>query len=168
MDSFKIGDIVVYGHCGICRIDAVESKCFDKKSEDYYVLSVMHNKNSKLFVPVNNEKLTANMRVPMTKEEIDSLLAGDNNYDVQWIDDKKSRPQYFKEIIRSGDKNKIMAMLRCIYRKKQELLSKHKTLPSGDERILNETEKLLNEEFAYALGIEADEVEDYIGQRIKI
>ncbi len=167
MNSFNIGDYVVYGHSGVCRIDRIESRCFDKKSEDYYVLAVLHNQNSTVFVPVNSEALTINMRPPMTKEEIDTLLACGADEDVVWIDDKKERPKYIKEIISSGDKRRMLAMMKILFERKQDLMSKHKALPSGEERALADLEKLIYEEFSFVLGIGIDDVEQYIVERIR-
>ena len=167
MNSYKINDCVIYGRSGVCRIEDIESRSFDGRSGDYYVLKPLGNKNATVYVPCDNEKLTKLMRPPLSKAEIDELLSGVGEYRTEWIDDKKERPIYFKNIIGGGDIKQILSLMRCIYLKKQELIAKNKSLPIADERLLSDTEKLINEEFAYALGIDCSEVSEYISQKVE-
>lgn len=165
--SFSIGECVIYGHSGVCRIDEVVTREFDGKKQDYYLLRPVAHNNATVFVPCDNEKLLANMHYPVSREEIDTLLTEVDDAGIEWIDDKKERPAFFKAIMQSGDKKQILRVIRCIYLKKQELLNSNKSLPATDERILQELERLINDEFSYSLGISADEVSGYIADKVK-
>lgn len=166
MNSFKINDCVIYGRSGVCRIDDIEQRSFDGKSGSYYVLKPIGNRNATIYVPCDNEKLAKLMRRPLSKSEIDELLSGVGEYHTEWIDDKKERPIYFKNIIGGGNIKQILSLMRCIYLKKQELIAKNKSLPIADERLLSDTEKLINEEFAYSLGIDCSKVSEYISEKV--
>lgn len=55
--TYKEGDIVVYGSQGICRITGTEKMRVGGKSTVYFILNPVYRKNSKIFVPSDNEKL---------------------------------------------------------------------------------------------------------------
>lgn len=165
--SFCIGECVMYGHSGVCRIDEIVTREFDGKNQDYYLLRPVAHNNATVFVPCDNEKLVSNMRYPISCEEIDILLSELDSCSIDWIEDKKERPAFFKAIMQSGDRKQILRVIRCIWLKKQELLSSNKSLPATDDRILQECERMIYDEFSYSLGISLDEVSVYIADRIK-
>lgn len=165
--GYNIGECVVYGHSGVCRIDEIVTREFDGKKQNYYLLRPIAHSNATVFVPCDNEKLVSNMRYPISSDEIDRLLNDVDSDSTEWIDDKKERPAFFKAVMQSGDKKQILRVIRCIYLKKQELMNSNKSLPSTDERILQELERMINDEFSYSLGISADEVSGYIAGKVK-
>lgn len=165
--SFNIGECVIYGHSGVCRIEEIVTREFDGKKQDYYLLRPVAHNNATVFVPCDNEKLVANMRYPLTSQEIDRLLSEVDSDSIEWIEDKKERPAFFKAVMQSGDKKQILRVIRCIYLKKQELLHCNKSLPATDDRILQECERMIYDEFSYSLGINSDEVSGYIADKIK-
>ena len=56
MRSYQIGDVVVFGAEGLCRIEDITEKKFGKEIIQYYVLKQLMRGNSVNYVPVNNEK----------------------------------------------------------------------------------------------------------------
>lgn len=71
--TFKEGDVVVYGSQGICRITGTEKMRVGGKSTIYFILHPVYRKNSKIFVPSDNEKLMEKMHSVIEKDEIDEL-----------------------------------------------------------------------------------------------
>ena len=69
--TFKEGDVVVYGSQGICRITGTEKMRVGGKSTVYFILNPVYRKNSKIFVPSDNEKLMEKMHSVIEKDEID-------------------------------------------------------------------------------------------------
>lgn len=167
---FAKGEYVVYGTNGICLIEDIRLMRFalDTKKSDYYILRPVGNDTSTIYVPMNNEKLVGRMRPIMTKDEIDSLLLGMRDKEIEWESDRRARGELFHEILIKGVTQKLLLMIRCIYMKKRALIPLGKRLPTTDENILKSAEKLVEEEFAYALGISAADVGKYIRKLLEV
>lgn len=132
----------------------------------YYILRPVGNHSSTLYVPMDNEKLIAKMRDVLTKQQIDDMLSGIRDKVIDWQSDKKKRAEEFKQIMRDKNQEELLTLVGCIYMKKQELLAAGKKLNFTDENILQEAEKYIYEEFAFALNIPVCDVSDYIQQNI--
>lgn len=57
----------------------------------------------------------------MTKNEIDELLIGMRDKELQWENDRRYRSENFHEILSKGVTQEMLLMIRCIYMKKREL-----------------------------------------------
>lgn len=165
--TFDIGEYVVYGHSGVCRIEEKVTREFDGQKHDYFLLKLVPDNNSTLFVPCDNEMLLSNMRYPLTRDETDSLLSEVDEQKVEWIEDKRERGSYFRTIMQDGNPKQLLRTIRCIYLKKQELINKNKALPGADEKMLQDCERLISNEFSYSLGIETGKVSEYIAAVIQ-
>ena len=92
---FQIGDVVLYGIQGICKINGIEVKQLGKTALDYYALTPIFNENTILFVPVDNEKLTSKMQKILTKKEAKQLIEAAGEIAVLEIcDESAKREQY--------------------------------------------------------------------------
>lgn len=162
--DFQVGRHVAYGTNGICLIEDIKPMKFTAgmKEKTYFILNPEGNSTSKVFVPTDNDKLMSKMRKIMSKEEIDDLLLGLRGKELEWEKDRRFRSENFHEILAKGVTEEMLLMIRCIYMKKQELASAGKNLPATDANTLKTAEKLVEEEFAYTLGIKPSEVSKYI------
>ncbi len=159
---FSLGDIVMYGTSGACKILAEEEKEFFGKSEPCFVLESVFQNKIRIFVPKQNELLMSRMRKPLTKKEATAMLKNlPDAYEVYPVSDIE-RKQMYSEILASGDQEKIIAIIKTIKNKKIEQIENKKKLHQCDEVILREAKKLIHDEFALALGIERDKIEEYI------
>ena len=138
--TFKEGDVVVYGSQGICRITGTEKMRVGGKSTVYFILNPVYRKNSKIFVPSDNEKLMEKMHSVIEKDEIDELIRNAAEDTSEWI--------------------------KTIRLHKTEREESGKRLHQSDEAFLKEAEALIYEEFAVVLGIEPVKVLDYIMDEI--
>lgn len=162
------GDTVVYGNNGICRVDDIQNMTFpgERKPRPYFVLRPINSKNSVLFVPRDNEALCSKMRAVLSKHQIDTMLSHLSQEEAPWIADKNERFERFHQTLRQGIHEELLAMIRCIHLHKQELAGMNRKLTSSDDSILQTAEKLVREEFAYALEIPQEEVGGYIRSRL--
>ena len=71
---FNIGDMVVYGSQGVCKIDAIQEKQIGKAVMNYYVLKPVFNENTSVFVPVENATLTSKMQDLLTRSQAKELI----------------------------------------------------------------------------------------------
>ena len=150
---FKTEDTVLYSSRGICKIT--------DKSENFYTLSPIYGKDIIIRVPYEAE---SKMKKVLSKEEIDAMIKSIG--DMEWISDDKERQIQFKKILLSGDRQKIISLIRLIYLHQKELKRSNKKFHIADERIFKEAEALLYDEFAYVLNIKRENVIKYIGDII--
>lgn len=156
---YKIDDVVMYKNSGVCEITDITPKKFIDKEIDYYVLKLIYNDKSVIYCPVGNED---KLRKIITKEKIDEILSNLKDYKIKWIENKNLRIDEYNKIIKEGNQEKLIGLIRAIHLIKDERKKNGKKLNLVDERAMNEAEKLINQEFGYALNIAPDEVKDYI------
>ncbi|MDO4486835.1 MAG: CarD family transcriptional regulator [Bacillota bacterium] len=166
--TYEKGNYVVYGTEGICVIDDITEMSFMAGMEKsrYYVLKPEGSNGSKVYVPAENENLMSKLRPLMTKQELDMLLTGMRDKELEWEKDKRLRTELFHGIMAKGVTESLLLMIRCIYLKKNELENKGRKLPASDGNTLKTAEKLVEEEFACVLGIEKKDVGSYIRRMI--
>ena len=163
-NGFDIGEYVSYGINGMCNIEDIRPMQLSQSVEKmmYYILRPESNPKSTIFVPVNNQKLVSKMREPMTKDEINAMLVRMKDRTLEWEKDVRFRTESFHEILNNGVNQDLILMIRCLHRKRQELVQLRKKLPARDSNTLKTAERLVEEEFAHVLHIKCEEVSDYI------
>ena len=163
-NGFDIGEYVSYGINGMCNIEDIRPMQLSQSVEKmmYYILRPESNPKSTIFVPVNNQKLVSKMREPMTKDEINAMLVRMKDRTLEWEKDVRFRTESFHEILNNGVNQDLILMIRCLHRKRQELVQLGKKLPARDSNTLKSAERLVEEEFAHVLHIKCEEVSDYI------
>ena len=168
MTNFEKSDYIVYDNAGVCLIEDITAKKFDYWDSERlcYVLRPISSSSSMVFVPVDNEKLTKKMRRIMSKEEIDTILDNLRTRCIIWENDRRRRMEHFKEILSAKNQQDMLLLASCIYAKKKELSSIGKKLSSSDEMILKETERFVNEEFAFSLKLSTGQVAEYIQAKL--
>ena len=163
-NGFDIGEYVSYGNNGMCNIEDIRPMQLSQSVEKmmYYILRPESNPKSTIFVPVNNQKLVSKMRELMTKDEINAMLVRMKDRTLEWEKDVRFRTESFHEILNNGVNQDLILMIRCLHRKRQELVQLGKKLPARDSNTLKTAERLVEEEFAHVLHIKCEEVSDYI------
>ena len=161
------GEYVVYCSSEICRIDGKVKKCFNGvDQQDYFKLVPIDQKKSSYYIPCSS--LSGKTRPLLTRDQILGLIDNMGTGDLsQWCDDKKERKSQFEKVLHSNDHRKLMSMIGTIYLKREQQESKGKKLLAADERAINEAEHLINREFAFVLGMQENEVENFIRNRLK-
>ena len=163
---YRQGDQVVYGIHGVCRIHEISKQLVNRKRVEYYVLVPLNQPDARFFVPTQNQAAASKMRPILTKQEIAALLILDAMEDDCWIDDENQRKQYYRELIVSGDRAKLICMIRSLYIHKENQIKQGRKFHLCDENFLRDAEKLLSSEFAFVLGITQNEVSKYIQDRL--
>ncbi len=163
---FEKEQYVVYGKMGVCRVMDRQRLSFGGEKEEYYILAPMRDPRSLVYVPCANETLVARLRPLLTGDEIDNILSCVAQVDIPWTEDRGERASQFRAIISDGDRREIVRLVRCLYAKKQEKAAAGKKLSAADEAFLQECIRLIEEEFVLALGISAEQVGNYIRERV--
>ncbi len=161
--SFSIGDYVIYRNAGVCRIDCIENKTFDDvKYEDYFRLVPIGNESASYYVPLS--MASVRIRKPLTKEEIDVAIKSGCSEEITLTRDSRERKSTIDAILKSNDYSKIIALIKTIYDYTVSCRNSGKKVLVSDENALRNAENLLYPEFSFVLGIEENEVKDYIGR----
>ncbi len=163
--NFSVGDYVMYGTSGVCRLEGVEKRNFDGQHElEYLILLPVSSSSSKYYIPV--QSMENKIRHLLSKEEINSLIDEMPETEGIWYADNNERKAVFNSIIKSDDYKKIISMTKSLHDHKIKKISGGKKLNASDENLMKKAEDLMYQEFAQVLGIRKDEVEQYIINRI--
>ena len=162
--KYKIGDNVIYKNSGICCVCDVKEMSFTTPEKKlYYVLSPVYSKGSHTYVPA---ELEDSMRDIICKEEAEKAISSFSSIELEWIPEIKARAEYLNSVIANFNRAEILAVVKMLSEHKKECESKRKKMYASDSKILNIAEKMIRDEFAFVLGIEREEVFDYIKNAI--
>lgn len=165
---FKVGDYIVHGRNGVCKV--VDITHIDisgaDKNQLYYTLVPMKSEDSKIFYPVDSDKVI--MRPIVSREEVDNIVSEIEDIQPMWIDNDRQREEKYKEAICSCDCQQLICIIKTLYARNQERIAQGKRITYVDDRYLKEAKQNLHDEFSIALGIKPTEVEKYIEEHIKL
>ncbi len=156
-----IDSILMYGS-RICKVADICEKLFGKIKKEYYILVPVFDTKNTIYVPKDNPDLVGKMRDILTVFEIDKLILEVKDKKAIWFEDSKQRPLKCKEIFETGDREKIILVIKGLNEHKKALEKVGKNLHSSDEIMLQRAQKSIYEEFAFVLNIEPNEVENYL------
>jgi CarD family transcriptional regulator len=164
---FEITDIVIHPTSGICKIEDIREEAFGKLGKHtYYVLSPLYeNNHTVIYIPVDG---SIELRKVLSKENIKDIIKRVNLNNQLWIENDHKRAEKFNNILRSGNQSQIIELIVEIYMKQEEKAKEGKKLHVSDIRILDEAQKMVHQEFAYALNIELDKIGKYIMKELHI
>lgn len=163
---FQIGDQVVYGIHGICRIVDQEQRRVSGKNVLYLSLEPLGQTGSKFLVPTHNPAVMAKLRNLLTAQQAENLLAMEGVELSQWIQEENRRKQTYRELIGSGDCYKLISMLGMLYQHKSAQAASGRKLHMCDENFMRDAERLLVTEISTVLEKTPDEVRKTLRQRL--
>lgn len=164
---FAVGDYVVHGNSGVCRVEAVQTMDgigTDKKRK-YYTLVPVYSSGSKLFVPTDSTRVVT--RSVMTKQEAQRLLREWNEIETLWVDNDKKREEIYKEALRSCDTRQWVKLIKTSYQRNQARMKRGKKATTSDERYLHMAEDNLFGELAIPLEMTKGEAQLYFIKQIR-
>jgi len=167
---FRVGEVVSYGATGVCTIEGIEVMSLSRArsgKQEYYILRPIAAPTCVTYVPTANEVLTEKMRPVYTKQQIDSLILSVKGEQMEWIEDTRRRTEAFSQVVSAGMSAGLLKLIACLYEEKQSRNNSGRKFCATDEKLLNSAERIVKEEFAYALGIAQDQVSAYIAEKLK-
>lgn len=163
---FEVNDYIMYGMTGVCQvIDITKEMFIDNLQKEYYVLKYLYANDTIIKIPTDNEKVP--MRKILSKGELTTLIDSMPSSETIWIDDDRKRNEEFKSILKTGDIENLVKLIRSIYLEKEYKKSIGKKTYKIDDEIMQTAERLLNEEFATILNISPNEVTEYIVNHVQ-
>ncbi len=157
---YNIGDLVLYGGEGICRIVGIEDKKIADRVVKYYALTPEGEGNSVFYVPTEGKAAEAKIRNIISGKEIREII--DNSHSAVWEDNDRARRELYNKAINCADREKVISLIKSCFVHKEELAEQGKRLHKVDEYFLVEAEKLLYGEFKNVFKIERNDIIPFI------
>lgn len=163
---FRVGDYVVYGNTGICRIEDITHLDNGVGDSDklYYVLVPDDGRGGKSFLPVDNTKVV--LRAVITKEEALELIDRIPRIEKIGVGNDKQREEKYKELAKQCDCESWVTIIKTIYVRRQERIAQGKKITATDDKYCRIAEDSLYSELGFAIGKNKDEMEAFIRERI--
>ena len=164
---FEIGEFVIYGFNGICKVHDITHIDMAGSSKDrlYYLLMPISDSGSKVYIPVDNDKIT--IRKVLTDKEAWKLIDEIPDIDEMWVQNDKQREGIYKTALRTCDCRELVKIIKTSYTRKQERLKQGKKSTATDDKYLKQAKDSLYSELAFVLGKEKSEMEEIISEHIK-
>lgn len=162
---FKVGEYVVYGNTGVCKVEGIGPLSIGSSDKDYYTLVPVYGRNSRIYAAVDSDKVV--IRPIMTRKESDALIDEMEEIGTLPIGDEKRREEIYKETMKTCDCKEWVRIIKTLYFRKMDRLSKGKKVTSSDERYLQMAEENLYGELAFSLQMPKEEVEEFMTEKIR-
>ena len=162
---FQVGEYIVCDHNGVCQVLAVTEMPELKKDVLYYQLEPVYSRGSRIFVPVDSNKLVR--RRVFTEEEVETLLKEIPSIETIWISNEKKREEQYREVARKYDCREWVKIIKTIYLRKRNRRMEGKKITYIDEKYMKLAEENLYGEISIPLKISPDRVERFIRNRIE-
>lgn len=163
----SVGECVVYRGSGIYRIDDIRDEDFcGLGRRTYYVLSSVFDHSSVIFVPLDAKDIEKTLRNVLSCDQIDEVIAKAGENPVEWVEDVKSRAEYFDRLLTEGCCSDIIGIYIKMMKYKDSIESGRKKLYASDAKILAAAERIITDEFSFVLAIPKSEVLGYISARL--
>lgn len=166
MEMFKVGDFVIYGSSGACRISEVGPIDFPGADQEkiYYTMTPCYIRDSSIFTPVDNRRVV--LRSVMTKDEADHFLDHLGEIRPLKVEEEKKREIAYKQALLTCEPKQIVSLIKTINARIAQRTAEGKKVTSADMKYIHIAEDSLYGELAISLGMEREEVEPYVKAKL--
>lgn len=161
---FAIGDLIIYGETGVCRVEDILEKEFLDGSKECYKLMPVYS-SCAIFTPTDNSNVY--IRPIVTHSEADGIVNTFRTIDpeVHTASSPRELSEKYDKIIKLHDCNALVELIVSIHKKRDIMIAQKKKLSAIDERFLKKAEDLLFGELAVALEIDKASVREYLNTK---
>lgn len=164
---YQVGDYVVYGIHGVCRVMGREKQLVNRKRSEFLVLEPLLQSGSKYYVPTENPAAMSKLRAVLPKDELIQLLDSDAVRQDCWISDEGKRKQEYRELIVSADRLRLMQMVSSLYRYRGEQEAAGRKFHQCDDNFLRDAERLLSSEISLVMELPANEAREFLRKYLR-
>ena len=160
---YQIGDLVVYGSIGVCRVDGFSHP--DGGTKLFYCLSPLYQPGV-IHTPVESEK--APLRSVMTAAAAEALLSQLTTIRVEIYKERtiQQLAQKYQSVLQTGDPLQLLSLSLSVQQKRIQAEAQNRRLGMVDERYGRQAERLLFGELAVALDMSIDDIPQLITARL--
>lgn len=164
---YQIGQLIVYGGEGVCRVDHIGPLEMRgaQKGVEYYTLVPLY-RAGKVFAPVDTTVYT---RPILTRDEVEDLIDRIPQMDEEIFENSNPRllAEHYQAYLKRYDCESLFRLIRSIHAKSEKVADKGRHLGQVDERSMKRAEEMLHGEIAAALDIPVEDVHGYITRRVE-
>lgn len=163
---YEVNDLIMYGNTGVCKVSGITNQVFDNEDKLYYVLEPLYQ-SGVIYAPIDNDKVF--MRPVISEEEAKDLI--DNIPEIHTEIYRNSSMQqltkYYQSVIDTHKCLDLLKLTKSIHQKKMDAMAQNRHLGQIDKKFMKRAEELLFGEFAAALQISKEDVQEYIRKRLE-
>lgn len=165
---YSVGDIIVYGTKGVCRVDSVGQLPVEGMANDklYYTLSPLFSRDGeKIYSPVDTQVYIRDLISPGEIEDCIEAVCSRERENIN-CRNKRELAERYKAIIKSCDCANILSLIKSINGKFEDAKEKHKKPSQMDIDFLRNAENIVYGEFAVVLHVSKEEARKKVESRI--
>ena len=164
---FSVGEYIVYGTTGVCKVEEIGTLQMSGVSKDklYYTMTPIGSQGSRVYVPVDSDK--AVIRPVLSKDEAVALVEQIPSIELLWVADEKRREEIYKATFRTCECRERNKIIKTLYLRKMSRIAEGKKVTVVDGKYLHMAEERLYEELGLALGMDKEAVIEYITQHVE-
>ena len=164
---YSIGQYVSCVNKGVCTIENVTTLDISgvDKEKMYHILKPCYVAASTVYVPVDSP--ATSMRPILTKEEAQELIAMIPDIPMLTIENEKFVEQDYKAALKTNRCEEWVKIIKTIYARKQKRLQAGRKETAVDGKYFKFAEENLYGELAIVLGMQRNEVFEYISEYLK-
>ena len=164
---FNIGDFIIYGNNGVCKITNVGPMKMPGVPKDrlYYTMVPCYIRDSEIFTPIDNERVV--MRKVMSKDEAEDFIQSISEIKELEIIEEKKREIEYKQAVLTCEPEILVSLIKTIHTRMEDRIAVGKKVTSSDSKYFHIAEESLCGELAISLEMDKDEVRDYIKEKVE-
>lgn len=164
---YSVGDYIIYGSNGVCKIiDIGPMKVAGAvKDKLYYTMVPCYIRDSEIFTPVDNNRVV--MRKVMSRQEAEEFIDSIDDIENLEIIEEKRREIEYKQAVLTCDPVVLVELIKTINQRVQERTAEGKKVTASDSKYFHLAEESLCGELAISLDMDKDEVKDYLKDKIE-
>ncbi len=159
MDSFKVGDKVIYPNQGIGLIEGVQVESYNGESFKVYSVRILSN-NTLVVVPSSSAE-EMGIRKPVAESSVKKIFDYLRNGPVDITMDWKGRYKEHLNLMKSGTILDLVLVLKGLYR-----LSLIKPLSFREKRMMEKVKELVVSEISEAACLPRSQIEQKVNQTL--
>jgi len=156
--EFKIGETLVEPTVGICQLEGIRRIKMDQVEENYYIFKAQ---NARVLVP-RSQINKRGIRKPMTKDDVKKIFAFLKIPVSPTRSDARIQYMSYRNVMKSGDPQKITKLLRDLY-----TLDQLDELKGKEREIMDQARRFLCDEIAYVRGVSKTSIMERINESLR-
>lgn len=164
---FSIGQKVICGNKGVCTIEDITTLDISgvDKEKKYYILKPEYLVESTVYVPVDSA--ITSMRVILTREEAEELIQSIPSIPVLEIKNEQLLEQDYRSCLKTNSCTDWVKLIKTIYERRQKRIQMGRRETYIDSKYFRIAEDVLYGELAVALGLQREQVSQYIISKLQ-
>lgn len=164
---FQIGDFIIYGTNGVCRVESIGSVNVPGAAADkqYYTLSPVRSPGGHIYTPVDNQRIV--MRPILTRDETERLIHSLPDITPLNVSDEKNVEALYKHSLNSCDSVQWVRVIKTIRLRKERRIQAGKKITAVDDRYMRIAEENFYGELSVVLNKDRSEILSYIHAQVE-